>query len=61
LQKASKKEPGAANPEPQKSKFSASESAVGATPTGKTIYVGPRGGLYHYSESGKKVYERRRR
>ncbi len=31
------------------------------TPTGKTIYVGPRGGGYHYSKSGKKVYERHRR
>jgi endonuclease YncB( thermonuclease family) len=30
------------------------------TPTGKAIYVGPRGGRYHYSKSGKKVYERRR-
>jgi len=26
------------------------------TPTGKTIYQGPRGGCYHYSKSGKKVY-----
>jgi hypothetical protein len=31
------------------------------TATGKTIYVGPRGGLYHYSASGRKVYERHRR
>jgi hypothetical protein len=36
------------------------------TPTGETtkagqpIYVGPRGGHYHYSSSGKKVYERRK-
>ena len=26
------------------------------TPTGKAIYRGPRGGCYHYSKSGKKVY-----
>jgi hypothetical protein len=26
------------------------------TPTGKTIYQGPRGGCYHYSKSGRKVY-----
>src|SRR5260221_593047 len=26
----------------------------------KTIYIGPRGGRYHYSASGKKVYERRK-
>ena len=31
------------------------------TATGKPIYVGPRGGRYHYSKSGRKVYERRRR
>jgi micrococcal nuclease len=28
--------------------------------TGATIYVGPRGGHYHYSASGSKVYERRK-
>jgi hypothetical protein len=39
---------------------------VTGTPTGTTtrsgapIYVGPRGGRYHYSPSGKKVYERRK-
>lgn len=38
------------------------ETAAGeTTPTGKTIYTGPRGGRYHYSKSGKKVYERKRR
>jgi hypothetical protein len=26
------------------------------TPTGLEIYKGPRGGCYHYSKSGKKVY-----
>jgi endonuclease YncB( thermonuclease family) len=31
-----------------------------ARETGSTIYTGPRGGRYHYSSSGKKVYERRR-
>lgn len=30
------------------------------TPTGKEIYVGPRGGRYHYSKSGKKVYEKKK-
>jgi hypothetical protein len=36
------------------------------TPTGQTtasgqpIYEGPRGGHYHYSSSGKKVYERKK-
>ena len=37
------------------------ETAVGTTATGKTIYEGPRGGHYHYSKSGKKVYERKRK
>jgi hypothetical protein len=31
------------------------------TVTGNPIYVGPRGGQYHYSASGRKVYERHRR
>jgi hypothetical protein len=33
-------------------------SATTASNSG--TYVGPRGGVYHYSKSGKKVYERRR-
>jgi hypothetical protein len=33
----------------------------GGPVTGSRTYVGPRGGVYHYSRSGKKVYERRRR
>ena len=31
------------------------------TATGNPLHVGPRGGVYHLSKSGKKVYERRRR
>ena len=31
----------------------------GTTATGIPTYVGPRGGVYHYSASGKKVYQRR--
>jgi endonuclease YncB( thermonuclease family) len=40
--------------------------AITGTPTGETtprgyqIYEGPRGGRYHYSKSGKKVYEKRK-
>ncbi|MCC7173884.1 MAG: hypothetical protein IT159_01710 [Bryobacterales bacterium] len=40
--------------------------AATGTPTGQTtasgqpIYEGPRGGRYHYSPSGKKVYERKK-
>lgn len=37
------------------------DGATGATtPTGKTIYEGPRGGHYHISKTGKKVYEKRK-
>lgn len=32
----------------------------GTTPTGKTLYVGPRGGIYHISPSGNKVYQKRK-
>ena len=42
-------------------KTSSSETPTSTTPTGKTIYTGPRGGQYHYSKSGKKVYERKRK
>jgi len=31
------------------------------TATGKEIYEGPKGGTYHYSASGKKVYERKKK
>jgi hypothetical protein len=36
-----------------------SETSYGTTATGIPTYVGPRGGVYHYSKSGNKVYERR--
>jgi|SRR5271157_2597409 len=36
------------------------DTPYGTTATGIPTYVGPRGGVYHYSKSGKKVYERRR-
>jgi hypothetical protein len=35
--------------------------AAGDVVTGSRTRVGPRGGVYHYSRSGKKVYERKRR
>jgi hypothetical protein len=40
---------------------------AGETPTGETtskgqpIYTGPKGGQYHYSDSGKKVYTRKKK
>jgi hypothetical protein len=37
------------------------EATTGYTATGIPIHTGPRGGRYHYSKSGKKVYERRKR
>ena len=40
----------------------ATESSTGATTaTGKPILTGPRGGQYHYSASGKKVYARKKK
>jgi endonuclease YncB( thermonuclease family) len=49
--------------EPDKAKATQQGDKVSGetTPTGKTIYVGPRGGRYHISKSGKKVYEKRSR
>ena len=37
-----------------------SGSSGDVTATGLPIFTGPRGGRFHYSASGKKVYERRR-
>jgi len=47
--------------EPSQAPKRSGETEVGTTPTGKTIYEGSRGGRYHYSKSGKKVYERKKR
>ena len=33
------------------------DQATGKTASGQTIYTGPRGGRYHFSKSGNKVYE----
>jgi hypothetical protein len=51
------REPKREEPGPQ----APAESSYGTTATGIPTYVGPRGGVYHYSTSAKKVYERRRR
>jgi hypothetical protein len=40
--------------------FTPTEGAYGTTVSGIPTYIGPRGGVYHYSPSGNKVYERRR-
>lgn len=38
-----------------------SETPTGTTTAkGQEIYTGPRGGQYHYSSSGKKVYTRKK-
>lgn len=36
------------------------ESVTGHTATGIPTFTGPRGGRYHYSKSGKKVYEKKK-
>jgi endonuclease YncB( thermonuclease family) len=47
---------------PETTSLGATQTQSGeTTKSGQTIYVGPRGGRYHYSKSGKKVYERRKR
>ena len=39
----------------------ANETPTGTTTAkGQEIYTGPRGGQYHYSSSGKKVYTRKK-
>lgn len=54
----------AKTPETAKAKSSSvsksSETSIGTTATGKTLYRGPRGGVYHYSPSGKKVYHKKK-
>ncbi|MEX2285817.1 MAG: thermonuclease family protein, partial [Planctomycetaceae bacterium] len=50
-----------AEPSREKPTARSDETPSGTTATGKTIYTGPRGGRYHYSKSGKKVYERKKR
>ncbi len=48
-------------PAPDQKAVPSSEMPVGTTATGIPLHVGPRGGVFHYSTSGKKVYERKRR
>lgn len=47
-----------APPEPEPDNLS--RSNAGYTPTGLPLHVGPRGGIYHFSASGKKVYQKRK-
>jgi len=37
------------------------QTSTETTSNGQPIYTGPRGGKYHYSKSGKKVYERKKK
>jgi hypothetical protein len=37
-----------------------SASNIGTTPTGIPLHMGPRGGIFHYSASGNKVYHSRK-
>ena len=46
--------------ETDSTKISKKETEIGTTSTGKTLYQGPRGGIYHISKSGKKVYHKRK-
>ena len=40
-----------------KATIASSGAVAGTTPTGKALYVGPQGGVYHYSAGGNKVYQ----
>lgn len=41
-----------------KATISSHDPVVGYTAEGLPVYRGPRGGLYHYGKSGKKIYEK---
>lgn len=45
-----------ANSSAEKSTTSSNSSTKNTTPSGRTIYTGPRGGKYYINSSGKKVY-----
>lgn len=49
------------NPVPPRkaSKSSRGVDSGKRTRSSNKIYIGPRGGKYHYSKSGKKVYEKK--
>jgi len=44
------------SPPPVANRAHSGDTPYGTTATGIPTYVGPRGGVYHYSASGKKVY-----
>ena len=49
------------NPNTEQSKeVKKAETPTGTTKSGEPTYTGPRGGQYHYSKSGKKVYEKKK-
>jgi hypothetical protein len=50
-----------ASPEKKAKPTPNTSSALTPRSYGSQVYIGPRGGRYHYSRSGKKVYEHRRR
>jgi len=47
------------SPPPVANRAPSGDTPSGTTATGIPTYVGPRWGVYHYSASGKKVYQRR--
>jgi hypothetical protein len=50
------KDPAPATTEPVQVKDTSGTPTGATTSKGQTVYEGPRGGQYHYSSSGKKVY-----
>lgn len=51
---------GSSSPQPTQAASPPGTPTGTTTATGLPIYEGPRGGHYHYSKSGKKVYERKK-
>ncbi len=45
----------------QKEKSTTTQTSTETNSKEQTIYTGPRGGKYHYSKSGKKVYEKKKK
>jgi uncharacterized tellurite resistance protein B-like protein len=58
--KAPSSSPSSSPSSPSSSPSSASSASSGSSTSGRETFVGPRGGVYHYSKNGNKVYEKRK-
>lgn len=53
-------EAGGTDDSPSPASFSSGGYSSGTTATGLSLHTGPRGGVYHYSANGNKVYQRKK-